>query len=79
MGEKILTGIFVIIGFLAIVFLLGFINALFVSLVWNWIVPIVMPDGPLVGAITYWQAWGISVLCHLLIPRGFSGFSKSKD
>lgn len=79
MGEKILTGVLVGIGLLAIIFLFGFINAIFVSLLWNWIIPIIMPEGPLIGTITYWQAWGISILCHVLIPRGFSTTSKSKD
>lgn len=77
MSEAIIKAIGFIVGFLALVFVFSFINAVFVSMLWNWLVPILLPEGPLVATITYWQAWGVAVLFALLIPRSVS--TRSKD
>lgn len=78
MGEKILTGALIVIGILGLVFLLCFINAFFVAMIWNWLVPILVPGGQLVGVITYWQAWGISFLCATLF-KSTNYQTQSKD
>ncbi|WP_319562345.1 hypothetical protein [Marispirochaeta sp.] len=54
--------IFGIIGaaFLALVF--GFV----VMLLWNWLMPQVFG----LSAITYWQAWGMVLLTHILFKSG---------
>lgn len=76
--NKIVKWIMITAGALALVAFLAFINAYFIALLWNWLVPILLPEGPLVATITYWQAWGISVLCGLLF-RSTCTSSCSKD
>ena len=55
----IIGGIIIAIGF---AFLFGF----FVMLLWNWLMPTIFG----LGVITYWQAWGLVLLAHLLFKIG---------
>jgi len=60
--QKILIGIgFGILG-IGLLFLCGWV----VMLLWNWLMPDIFGLKPL----TYWQAWGLLVLSHIL----FKGF-----
>lgn len=62
LAQKIMVGTgFAILG-IGLVFLCG----LAVMLLWNWL----MPDIFGLKRLTYWQAWGLLVLCHIL----FKGF-----
>jgi hypothetical protein len=65
--QKILVGIcFGIVG-IGFVFLCGWI----VMLLWNWL----MPDIFGLKRLTYWQAWGLLILCHILFKGRSSGMS----
>jgi len=50
------------IGGLALFAALAFLFGLFVMLLWNWLMPAIFG----LGTITYWQAWGLVVLAHIL-------------
>jgi len=67
---KILGSISAIIG---IIFLVGFFNAFFVALTWNYIMPKIF-----VGIIklTYWDAYVLSVLTSFLF-KGYTTTSSS--
>jgi len=55
-----------IIGGVALAAVAAFFFGFFVMLLWNWL----MPDIFGLGTITYWQAWGLVLLSHLLIKAG---------
>ncbi len=64
--QKILCGIcFGIVG-IGFVFLCGLV----VMLLWNWL----MPDIFGLKRLTYWQAWGLLILCTILF-KGFGSRS----
>lgn len=54
-------------------FVLGGLNAIIVALLWNWLVPTIA-NGP---TITYWEAWGICILCSLLFKNQLSRKNES--
>ena len=54
-----------IVGAVVLAFLLG----LFVMLLWNWLMPAIFG----LTAITYWQAWGLVLLSHILFKSGHHG------
>jgi hypothetical protein len=60
---RIVLGVFfgILLG-VGVAFLVGFV----VQALWNWLMP------PIFGlpALTYWQAWGLLVLAHLLLGGG---------
>lgn len=60
----IVTALGIIALVVGIAFLLGF----FVMLLWNWL----MPDIFGLPEITYWQAWGLVLLSHILIKGSSS-------
>ena len=65
--QKILIGIgFGILG-ISLAFLFGWI----VMLLWNWL----MPDIFGLKRLTYWQAWGLLILCQVLFKGFGSGHS----
>ena len=43
---------------------LAFVLGIVVMALWNWLVPAITKGA--VGEITYWQAVGLFILCHLL-------------
>lgn len=49
-------------AWVAIAVLLAFLFGFFVMLLWNWLMPAIFG----LPAITYWQAWGLVLLSHLL-------------
>jgi hypothetical protein len=64
--QKILIAIgFGIVG-IGFIFLCGLI----VMLLWNWL----MPDIFGLKRLTYWQAWGLLILCHILFKGFGSGY-----
>ena len=62
----ILGGVALAIGF---AFLFGF----FVMLLWNWLMPAIFG----LGTISYWQAWGLVLLAHILFKTGHHGPSRN--
>jgi len=57
------------IGGLALFAGLAFLFGLFVMLLWNWLMPVIFG----LGTITYWQAWGLVVLAHILFKSSHHG------
>jgi len=49
-----------------VLFLLMFLWAIPVMFLWNWICPELFG----LATVSYWQAWGLVVLIHLLWPSG---------
>ena len=75
---EVLTKIF---GAVILVILLLFLVAILISipvmLLWNWLVPIVFPTGVVVAHhITFWQAFGVALLCSFLFKSTSSSSSK---
>jgi hypothetical protein len=63
--EKILIGIgFAILG-IGLAFLFGWV----VMLLWNWLMPEIFG----LKRVTYWQAWGLLILCCILFKDFSSG------
>ena len=60
------------------IILISAIISLPVMLLWNWLVPIVIPGGQIVGHITWLQAWGLLVFCGFLF-KGSSASASSKS
>jgi hypothetical protein len=66
----------IIMGGLVIVFVLSFLFGLFVMFLWNWLMPAIFG----LPIITYWQAWGLVILAHLLFKGGHGDYhSRHKD
>ncbi|MBN2737080.1 MAG: hypothetical protein JXR70_08880 [Spirochaetales bacterium] len=63
-GKKITLVIMGLLIFAVITFLFGFL----VMLLWNWL----MPDIFSLPIISYWQAWGLVILAHILFKGGYS-------
>jgi hypothetical protein len=64
-----------IIGGITIIFALSLLFGLFVQLLWNWLMPVIFINLP---HITYWQAWGLLILCHILFKFGGHPFGHHK-
>ena len=61
-----------ILGGIALAILMAFIFGAAVLLLWNWL----MPDLFGLKTITYWQAWGLVLLAHILFKGGHSGHGR---
>jgi hypothetical protein len=69
---KILLGIGFAIAGLALLALLGW----GVMLLWNWLMPEIFG----LPSVSYWQAWGILVLCWILFkPWGMGNSDRGSD
>jgi hypothetical protein len=51
-----------IIGGIILAVVMAFLFGYFVMLLWNWLMPVIFG----LTKITYWQAWGLLLLTHLL-------------
>lgn len=51
-----------IIGGIILAFLMAFLLGYFVMILWNWLMPVIFG----ITKITYWQAWGLVLLAHIL-------------
>jgi hypothetical protein len=56
-----------ILGGIALAAALAFVFGLFVMWLWNWLMPAIFG----LGQISYWQAWGLLILSHILFKSGF--------
>ena len=66
-----------IIGGIAFAVLIAFVFGYFVMLLWNWLMPTLFG----LKLITYWQAWGLVLLAHLLFkfnPMGHDHHHKHR-
>ena len=55
-----------VIGGLCLGVLMAFLFGWIVMLLWNWLMPPVFN----LPAITFWQAWGLVILTHILFKGG---------
>ena len=55
-----------VIGGLVLAVVLAFLFGVFVMWLWNWLMPAIFG----LGTISYWQAWGLVLLAHLLFKVG---------
>lgn len=55
-----------VIGGLFLAVALAFLFGVFVMWLWNWLMPAIFG----LGTISYWQAWGLVLLAHLLFKVG---------
>jgi hypothetical protein len=58
--------ILMVLGGLCLAVVLAFVFGWIVMLLWNWLMPAIFG----VTTITFWQAWGLVVLTHLLFKTG---------
>lgn len=55
-----------IVGGIIVGILFAFLFGWLVMLLWNWIMPAVFG----LGTLTFWQAWGLVILTHILFKCG---------
>ena len=55
-----------VLGGLCLAVVMAFVFGWIVMLLWNWLMPAIFG----VTTITFWQAWGLVVLAHLLFKTG---------
>ncbi len=55
-----------IFGGIVMAVILAFLFGWIVMLLWNWVMPAVFG----VGTLTFWQAWGLVILSHILFKSG---------
>ncbi len=61
-GKSILHIIGMVLVGIAIAAVMGLLLGVVVMWLWNWLMPAIFG----LGAITFWQAWGLVVLSHIL-------------
>lgn len=66
---KIVTGVVGFVGVIVICVLSALIFGIVIMLLWNWLVPVIIPTLPIAQKITYWQGWGLSFLLSLLFSK----------
>ncbi len=69
--QKILLGILFAIGGIALLAVFG----LLVMLLWNWL----MPELFGLKSLSYWQAWGLLILCSILFKNWGTGNSGDRS
>lgn len=58
-----------VVGGLALAAAIAFLIGWIVMLLWNWLMPEIFG----LKTISYWQAWGLVVLSHILVKPGYGG------
>lgn len=67
---------FWIIGGIIFTLVFAFVFAVIVMLLWNWLMPTIFG----LPVITYWQAWGLILLSHILVKgHGFKYGSQYRE
>jgi len=66
MWTRIARPIGMIIGGICVGIVIAFLFGWLVMLLWNWLMPAIFG----LTAITFWQAWGLVILCHILFKAG---------
>ncbi len=66
MSSRVLKIVAMVLGGLALAFGLAFGLGFVVQALWNWLMPGIfgLPE------LTYWQAWGLFILAHILLGGG---------
>ena len=68
-GKRVFRGFFWVIGGIVFTAAIALLFGLALMILWNWI----MPDIFGVNEVTYWQAWGLVLLAHILFRGGRGG------
>ncbi len=66
MFKKIAKMIMMVLGGVAFGVLIAFLFGWVVMLLWNWLMPSIFG----LPAITFWKAWGLVILAHILFKTG---------
>ncbi len=66
MFSKLLKILLIIIGGIVIGTVMAFVFGWLVMLLWNWLMPVIFG----LPQITFWQAWGLVIITHLLFKAG---------
>ena len=74
MIDAVVTGISAIIMAFLMIAMIAVIVSLPTMWLWDWLMPIIFPQGGIVHSITWNQALGINILCGLL----FKGTTNTK-
>ncbi len=66
-----------VVGGVVLAAVLAFLFGLVVMLLWNWLMPALFG----LHALTYWQAWGLVLLAHILFKAGpgHRGHERAED
>lgn len=67
-----------VLGLIALIFVIALVLSIPLMLLWNWLMPVVFPDGGIVHHITWLQALGIMLLSSILF-KSSSSSSSSKS
>lgn len=60
--KKFIAGLIAVLGIFALVFIIDLIFAWPFMLLWNWLMPAIFS----IKTITFWQAYGLMLLCSFL-------------
>ena len=66
MFKKVMKIILMVLGGIVLAVLMAFLFGWIVMLLWNWLMPAIFG----LTTITFWQAWGLVLLSHLLFKMG---------
>ena len=66
--EKVIIGLVGFFVFMIVISIVSFVIALFVFLLWNWLMPSLFN----LPRLTYIQAWGLTLLTSFLLRSGTS-------
>lgn len=66
-----------VLGLVALVIVLALVLSIPLWLLWNWLMPVIFPEGGIVHHITWLQALGIMLLSSILFKSSSSSSSKS--
>ncbi len=69
--EDIIKGVFIVIIALLVFVVFSLILAIPILFLWNWLIPTIFEG----NTINYFQAWGLLVLCGILIKSTSSNSS----
>lgn len=72
---KPLTIVSLVTGALVIGLVFAFVFGLFAMLLWNWLMPEIFG----LPQISYWQAWGLVLLAHILVKSGHQHHKHDHD
>jgi hypothetical protein len=69
MVKKIIRIVGMVIGGVLLGVLFAFLFGWVLMLLWNWLMPSIFG----LPAITFWKAWGLIILAHILFKSGHHG------
>ena len=70
--KKFITGLIAVLGIFALILIIDLIFAWPFMVLWNWLMPVIFG----IKTITFWQAYGLMLLCSFLFK---SSSTSAKD